>query len=344
MFVGATGDVYRAAMTARVRVSEAGPRDIRHDDLLALSRLVGTGYRTVGRGLEGAATMARGEFALHPVRPGLLVHASDARYERTVMTQLVKERSLNFSIVVRGGWQATLGDMPLASGGQQPQATAFVLAETDQWRKQTMRGGHARMVNVMVSPDWLEASGLQDGGQDGHLIHCLTRHHRWAGQWRPSGHILALAEQILGVPRFTGALQRLHLESRAIAIVVDALSVLTDRPSAPASLRPADHRRMHLLRERLDAAQDDIPSLSELARNAGVSARTLQRQFALVHGVAVFDYARRRRLDAARELLEREGATVAQAAYRAGYAHAANFATAFKRRFGISPSQARSRP
>lgn len=343
MFECATADDYRAFMTIRVPKVDGACHDIRHGHLLSLSRLVGSGYRAVGRGLDGGTTVARGEFALRQVRPGLLLHASDARYERTVTTHLVKERSLNFSIVVRGGWQAILGGIPLACGGQYPQATAFVLSEADEWRKRTMEGGHARMVNVMVSPNWLEESGLESGFQLGKSIHRLTRRHRWNGQWRPSSRIVALAEQILGVPRYTGVLQKLYLESRAIEIVVDALAILADDSATSTSVSPADHRRMHLVLERLDAAVDDIPSLSVLARDARVSIRTLQRQFALVHGVGVLDYARRRRLDFAHNLLEREGVTVAQAAYHAGYAHPANFATAFKRRFGLSPSQVRTR-
>lgn len=72
-----------------------------------------------------------------------------------------------------------------------------------------------------------------------------------------------------------------------------------------------------------------------------MSTRTLQRQFADLHGIGLLEYARRRRLDLARELLERGDATVAQAAHRAGYAHPANFATAFRRQFGMPPSQTR---
>ena len=41
--------------------------------------------------------------------------------------------------------------------------------------------------------------------------------------------------------------------------------------------------------------------------------------------------------------LERDGASVAEAAYIAGYASAANFATAFRRFFGTSPKNFRAR-
>ncbi len=326
---------------------ESGRSKIRHEDLVSFSRLVGTGYRPMGTALDGAATVAEGKFHLREVRPGLLVHASDARYQRTVTTRMEKQQSLNFSVVLGGGWRATLGGTALASGGhgsEGPSATAFVLSEADLWQKHAEKGGHARMVNVMASPDWLETSILDGSDADPLSIASLARRHRWHAHWRPSARLLGLADRVLGLPIYGGALQKLYLESRAIDIVVESLSLLLDEGSlASKGGRPTEHRRMWAVRERLDAATQEVPSLAALARDAGVSTRTLQRQFTAVHGVAIFDYLRLRRLDRARRLLEREGISIAQAAHLSGYSSAANFATAFRRRFGLSPRQARDR-
>lgn len=331
-------------MVASAPNEQAAPRDIRHNDLRSLSLMVGSGYRSVGTVLDGAATVARGRFDLQEVRPGLLVHASDARHERTVTTHLLKQPGLNFSIVLKGGWQATLGRTSLACGGAAPQAMAFVLAEADVWQKHASRGGHARMVNVMASAEWLEGSGLDGSDLGAASVGALSRRHRWHGQWRPSSRIMALANQILSRPIYAGALQRLYLESRAIDIALESLSFLNGAtPSPGATYNAANYKRMQLVRERLDDGTGDVPSLADLARDVGLGARTLQRQFATVHGVGVLEYARRQRLNLARQLLEREGVTVAQAAHRAGYAHPANFATAFRRQFSLLPSQIRAR-
>jgi AraC-like DNA-binding protein len=74
-----------------------------------------------------------------------------------------------------------------------------------------------------------------------------------------------------------------------------------------------------------------------------VNANTLQRQFRAVFGTTVFDYLRECRLLRARRALEHGGVTVGQAALAAGYTSAANFATAYRRRFGHVPKLARSR-
>ncbi|MCA0302772.1 MAG: AraC family transcriptional regulator [Proteobacteria bacterium] len=320
-------------------------RDIRHRDLVAMSHLVGSGYRALGNGLHEAEMVARGQFSLSEVRPGLLLHASDARHQRSVTTRMVKDRSINFSVVLAGGWRATLGGRPLASGGSSPQASTFVLAEPDSWQKHVERGDRARMVNVLVSPEWLEGEGLPAGDLSGLAVGALARRHLWSGSWRPSMRSVAMAQQVLSRPVYSGVLQRLHLESRAIEIVLEALATVTGSVGSvlPVGSASVDLRRLNRVRERLDDETGAIPSLSDLARDVGLSVRTLQRRFVEAFGMSVLEYARRRRLELARGLLERDGATVAQAAHAAGYAHAANFATAFRRHFGLMPREARSR-
>lgn len=57
--------------------------------------------------------------------------------------------------------------------------------------------------------------------------------------------------------------------------------------------------------------------------------------------MSVFEHLRYMRLERARLALERGDVPIAEAAFLAGYASPANFATAFKRRFGLTPTDAR---
>src|SRR5690606_19579261 len=113
--------------------------------------------------------------------------------------------------------------------------------------------------------------------------------------------------------------------------------------AAPGALRPREHRRLRELHAFLSSGQADGLSLDDIARHAGVNANTLQRQFRAVFGTTVFDHLRECRLLRARQALEQDGLTVGQAAAVAGYTSAANFATAYRRRFGHVPKLARAR-
>ena len=140
-------------------------------------------------------------------------------------------------------------------------------------------------------------------------------------------------------------MQNLYCESRAIEIVGEALQVIakSDATVDDVSLRPKDYQRVSAVGDFVEAHLDEALTLEAIARNAGMSVNTLQRLFRSVHGTTVFDYVRARKLHRAREALERDGMSIAQAAYIAGYTSAANFATAFRRFFGTTPKNVRAR-
>ncbi|WP_425487890.1 helix-turn-helix transcriptional regulator [Microvirga lupini] len=72
-----------------------------------------------------------------------------------------------------------------------------------------------------------------------------------------------------------------------------------------------------------------------------MSTSSLQRHFRAAFGMTVFEFIRNEKLNEAWRLLMQEGISVGEAAYRAGYSSAANFTTAFKRRFGVLPKHLR---
>ena len=82
-------------------------------------------------------------------------------------------------------------------------------------------------------------------------------------------------------------------------------------------------------------------ALQEIAREVGMNPNALQSHFRRSYGTTVIAFMRESRLQRARLALERDGVSIKRAAALAGYTSAANFATAFGRQFGITPTQAR---
>ena len=83
------------------------------------------------------------------------------------------------------------------------------------------------------------------------------------------------------------------------------------------------------------------PDLNGLARAVGTNARRLNEAFRQCTGATVFDYLREVRMEEARKLLRETSLAVQVIAGDLGYENAANFSTAFKDRFGLSPRQYR---
>jgi len=101
-------------------------------------------------------------------------------------------------------------------------------------------------------------------------------------------------------------------------------------------------RRLRAVRDTMDADLRRPWKISELARQAGISRRSFNTHFRRAFGMSASQYLRIRRLESARDALVHQGVSVNDAAYLAGYNNPANFATAFRRRFGHAPSRYRS--
>jgi AraC-like DNA-binding protein len=128
-------------------------------------------------------------------------------------------------------------------------------------------------------------------------------------------------------------------------MVSEALLAMTDAPADEAfqSVHPIHLRRVRDACEFIEQHLHDELTLQIISQAAGLNPNSLQRVFRAVQGVTIFEYVRSSKLDRAREALERDSISVGKAAYLAGYTSSANFATAFRRRFGVSPKQIRAR-
>ncbi|MGG1947824.1 response regulator [Trinickia sp. NRRL B-1857] len=88
----------------------------------------------------------------------------------------------------------------------------------------------------------------------------------------------------------------------------------------------------------LSARLNDPPTVEQLARLVGTNEKRLSRAFREDLGQTVFEYLRAERLRIAQRLLTTTSLSVANIAEEIGFSSAANFATAFRDRFGVTPS------
>nr|WP_281378417.1 helix-turn-helix transcriptional regulator [Halomonas organivorans] len=94
--------------------------------------------------------------------------------------------------------------------------------------------------------------------------------------------------------------------------------------------------------ELIDSGQAGGSTQAELARRLGMSLSNLQRRFRAQRGESLGRFLRRYYLTLARDALTRDAVGIESAAELAGYSSAPNFATAFKREFGLTPSECRA--
>ena len=85
----------------------------------------------------------------------------------------------------------------------------------------------------------------------------------------------------------------------------------------------------------------DPPSLTDLAHRVGTNQSKLGREFQDHLGMSTFEYLRDQRLARAQTLLASGDRQIQQIADAIGFKRAGDFATAFKRRFGLTPREYR---
>ncbi len=201
-------------------------------------------------------------------------------------------------------------------------------------------GRRLRNVEVFLTPEWFESAGNAVSSDPGFMaVHEALSRRAFHRRLPMKNWLREVAHRSLG-PIGTGAVAALRIEAAALdflAALADGFGQ-SDRQN-PMSLR--DRERIQAAREMIETEPASIASIGRLAASHGVSASKLKRDFFIAYSTCVGSFMAEQRLLHGRRLLL-EGASVSEAAYAVGYSHPGNFSTAFKRRFGVSPSQARN--
>ncbi len=141
---------------------------------------------------------------------------------------------------------------------------------------------------------------------------------------------------------FGGTFREMALSARCHDLLIEFLTTLsasTGSAPRPAALMSALEQRVRSAAEVLMHRLESPPTVEALARQVGLSETTLKRGFHQVFNTTVFGYLRGRRMERAREALQSGEATVLESAALVGYSNPSNFASAFRRQFGVNPKQ-----
>ncbi|QLI80434.1 helix-turn-helix transcriptional regulator [Chitinibacter fontanus] len=273
------------------------------------------------------------------VQQGLWLHATEVEFHQPLCSSGEIGPGLKIIVMLQGQVQAQFGETQLLLGGprdncvllQQQDGDGSEMART-AFKRIVSQAGHQSQVVLTCGQSWLHSCGL-DLAQHGPFAR-VPRTALSSRSLGASTTVLSAAKQLLNHQRYATPLGKLEQESHALALLVAALNI---QPQ-PQSLKPRAQQRIAQL---LNILHEDLAnnwSLTQLAQQLGSNPTTLQQHFRQSTGYSIADYVRRQRLQRAHQQLS-EGLSATEAALNAGYNSPANFATAFKRHFGISPRQ-----
>ncbi|MEP3428341.1 MAG: AraC family transcriptional regulator [Roseibium sp.] len=303
--------------------------------------------RWLGPSLAIEEQVLRGAIGFIEIEDGLSVHFSNAEDLHDLKIETDCGPRLSVSVFLEGSVEAFVGafkvPMPNFDQGQgtwKPVATVFSQNRVEKFIRLANRGVRLKKVTISISFDWL-FQHIEPTEADYLLYKRLADDHLAHVSWSPGAHTIALAEQIIATPQKSPFQNRLYIASRAYGILEEAFQQFSGGNSVTAirALDGNDQQKLQEIEVYLRGQIGRLASADELARNIGVSVTSLQRFLVRTYGLSASRFIRKFMLERGREALERDGLPIAEAAHISGYSSPANFSTAFKREFGLSPKQ-----
>ena len=147
-------------------------------------------------------------------------------------------------------------------------------------------------------------------------------------------------KNILNCP-LEGKLGLMMMETSLIQVILIQLHSLFYKEEA--FKQPIANRRdievIQQLKEYLTKSFLEDHCLPTLARQFGTNTNKLMSLFKKIFGKSIFEFIAEQRMGHATQLLQEYGLTVTEVARRVGYKNPNHFSAAFKRRYGINPSE-----
>ncbi|MHA7777323.1 helix-turn-helix transcriptional regulator [Roseibium sp. M-1] len=303
--------------------------------------------RWVGPALETGDEVLRGAISFMTIEDGLSVHFSNAEDLHDLKIETDCGPRLSVSLFLEGEIDANVGSfrIPVPRYDTEarhwvPVATVFSQTRHEIFVRHARRGVRLKKVIISISHDWL-LTHMLEAEPDYGMIREFAASHLAHVSWSPSSHAVSLAEQIIAAPCGSPFQHRLHVTSRVYGLLEEAFRQISEtrEPQAAGIAGAQDRQRLLAIEHHLSGQRGHWVTAEELALVTGMSQNSLQRLLSRTYGLSASRFIRRFMLERAREALERDNVTIAEATHIAGYSSPANFATAFKREFGLSPKQ-----
>jgi AraC-like DNA-binding protein len=133
------------------------------------------------------------------------------------------------------------------------------------------------------------------------------------------------------------------IQNRVMLMIERFFSSLIEKmqnPSFHVPLSPGDiNRVMHIESILTKDIFQPAPSIQQLSKIAAISESKLKKDFKTMYGSPIYEYYQKARMQAARDKLLTGRFSVKEVAMELGYSNLSNFTIAFKKEFGLLPSQ-----
>ena len=139
----------------------------------------------------------------------------------------------------------------------------------------------------------------------------------------------------------TGASRKLFCQASILEYLASLVHHVCASAEVPPEHNQKSRNRTLALHAQLMSSEGRLPTLDELAKEYGRSAKLLNEEFAQEFGKSIFAFMTEYRLNQAHATLQHSTISIKQLAAKLGYSHVNNFTAAFTRKFGYPPGSLR---
>lgn len=291
-------------------------------------------------------TLIKGRLALGKTFSDILVHYSDGIEQENISTSIKCPTGITLGVILQGKIAFSLDnkDFELSADKHSPICFAYNLSHNSLWKRNFIANNHVIKVVVSLPNYWLNQRFLNNDAGNHDLNPCIQSllcSHQKLIHCQANHPCVDSSQRIINSQQ--QQLSNIELESIALAFIAAHLRNLNPYLAQP--LLPEQYINPEALKIRAYIEQHIIqshppiqPNLTRIAYDLAISVSSAQRLFKANFGRTIIDYVRCRRLELAREQLNKK-VSIGEVSYQAGYKHSSNFSLAFKKMFGITPGE-----
>ncbi|MCB5160485.1 helix-turn-helix domain-containing protein [Marinomonas algarum] len=257
------------------------------------------------------------------------------------------EKSLILVILLEGKLDFGYDDRRfMLDASVHPVGVLVNLARPVIFRRILCKGNRLTKLNVILPTEWVTERATANFN-----LNAFINEHKASLYLDLKDDMLSLVADILCQKKSADLLEKINLEILVQRLIVQVLKqVIATESASMEVLEKASNGREGVSASKSKNSTDDLIryiednldrelSAKSLSEYMAMSESNLQRRFKQSLGCNVQSYIRRRRLEIARQQLEKGIFSIAEVAYSAGYKYPSNFTNAFKKTFGYPPAE-----
>ena len=318
---------------------------LNRDVLLGELRQFGTGRRLLDldNGSPASKPLLHGQFRYRTVCDGLSMHCGVVKELDTTAKQFELQPGISMNFLLDGLVDFSLLGQTYRMESAHPktmQCTLLAVNKPELITRYFHQGQQVGKLNLYVTLEWL-TQRCQSPVERQQLTHMFSQHASVV-QFAASEECQHWVRTLMSDCQ-SGLANQLRIEQQLIALLsavlgqhLEQILPMQTTREAEATVACVENQPLRVL---LEQAVENHLELEQIASLAHLSISSLQRRVKREFGITVMEFMRQRRLALARDALICEGVSIGEAAHMAGYRHASNFCTAFKRYFSVTPEE-----